>query len=154
MEVKRRFAMLICTWFGVGLVKFAPGSWASLFALPFAWVIYEFGQLPALAVATLLVFAVGVWVANIYTRNLSEDDPPQVVIDEVAGQWLTLLVVPPSFLYYMMGCIFFRITDILKPWPIAWADKHIKGGLGIMFDDILAGVYAALALFAFRLWID
>ena len=154
MEFQRRFAKLISTWFGSGLIRPAPGSLGSLLALPFAWVIFEIGQFPALMIATLIVFAVGIWATNVYIRDLPDKDPPEVVIDEVAGQWLTLLVVPPSFLYYMMGCIFFRITDILKPWPIAWADKHIKGGLGIMFDDILAGVYAALALFAFRLWID
>ena len=153
MEFQRRFAKLISTWFGSGLIRLAPGSLGSLLALPFAWVIFEIGQFPALMIATLIVFAVGIWATNVYIRDLPDKDPPEVVIDEVAGQWLTLLVVPADLLYYAIGFIFFRIADILKPWPVSWADQRIKGCLGIMLDDIFAGIYSAIALLAVRFWL-
>ena len=148
---KIRFAMLLATWFGVGLIKFAPGTWGSLAALPFAWLIYENWSAPGLAVATILVFLIGVWVSQIHAMQLPEEDPSEIVIDEVSGMWLTLLVVPPDVFYYVAGFVFFRIADIFKPWPVSWADRVIKGGAGIMLDDIFAGVYAALALLAVRI---
>ncbi len=150
VTIKIRFAMVLATWFGSGLIKFAPGTWGSLAALPFAWLIYESWRAPGLAVATMLVFLIGVWVSHIHAQQLSDEDPSEIVIDEVAGMWLTLLVVPPDVFYYMLGFVFFRIADIWKPWPVSWADRAIKGGAGIMLDDILAGVYAAIALFAVR----
>ena len=145
--------MLLSTWFGTGLIKPASGTWGSLASLPFAWFLCDLGGTLALALATLTVFAVGIWAASIYSEVLSEVDPSQIVIDEVAGQWLTLLVVPPNLLFYAIGLIFFRIFDIIKPWPVSWADRHFKGGLGIMLDDILAGVYAATALFFVHLFL-
>ena len=71
-----------------------------------------------------------------------------MVIDEVVGQWLTLLLTPPSLLDYALGFALFRLFDIWKPWPIAWFDRRVGGGLGIMIDDVLAAVYAALLLAA------
>jgi len=70
-----------------------------------------------------------------------------VVIDEVAGQWLTLLVAPPDLLLYLAGFLLFRLFDIRKPWPVSWADQSLPGGLGVMVDDLLAGLYAALFLY-------
>ena len=69
------------------------------------------------------------------------------MIDEVAGQWLTLVTVPPDPLLYLVGIIFFRIADILKPWPASWVDRHLSGGLGVMLDDVAAGAYAAAGLY-------
>ena len=74
---KIRFAMLLATWFGVGLIKFAPGTWGSLAALPFAWLIYENWSAPGLAVATILVFLIGVWVSQIHAMQLPEEDPSE-----------------------------------------------------------------------------
>ena len=143
--------MLLATWFGSGLIKLAPGTWGSLAALPFAWIIYENWRAPGLALATLAVFLIGIYVSQIYARDRENEDPSEVVIDEVAGMCFTLLVVPTDIFYYFIGFILFRIVDIWKPWPVSWADKNIKGGVGIMLDDILAGVYAALALLTVRI---
>ena len=143
--------MLLATWFGTGLIKFAPGTWGSLAALPFAWLIHENWGVPGLAAATMLVFLIGVWVSQIHAQQLPDEDPSEIVIDEVAGMWLTLLVVPPDVVYYMIGFVFFRVADIWKPWPVSWADRAIIGGTGIMLDDIFAGVYAGLALMAVRI---
>jgi phosphatidylglycerophosphatase A len=75
-----------------------------------------------------------------------EEDPGWIVIDEVVGQGLTLLLTPPDLLNYAAGFALFRLFDIKKPWPVSWADQQIKGGLGIMLDDVLAGIYALALL--------
>ena len=126
-----------------------PGTWGSLAALPFAWVIHmKFGP-NGLAIATTIVLAVGVWAADVYAKEIGDDDPGAVVIDEVAGQWLTLaLAAPLDALFYAAGFLLFRVFDILKPWPVNWADDQLKGGLGIMADDIIAAGYAAGVLVA------
>lgn len=139
--------ILIATWFGAGLLPRAPGTWGSLAALPFAWIIAaETGTL-GLGVATLGVFALGCWASSGYLREIGGEDPGPVVIDEVAGQWLTLLVVPTDLYMYAAGFVLFRLADIVKPWPASWADRNVKGALGIMLDDIFAAVYAAAALY-------
>ena len=153
MTIKRRIAMLLSTWFGIGFLKPAPGTMGSLAALPFAWVLVDFGGYQALIFAAILITAIGVWTSNIYCQELLEEDPPQVVIDEVAGQLLTLLVVPPTLIHYLFGFILFRIADIVKPWPVNWVDQNIKGGLGIMLDDILAAIYAGAGLLIVLSWL-
>ncbi|MDE0538203.1 MAG: phosphatidylglycerophosphatase A [Rhodospirillales bacterium] len=147
-------ARLIWTWFGFGLLPKAPGTWGSLAALPFAWFICSYGGYQILLLATAVIFAVGVWMSGIAAAESGAEDPGEVVIDEVAGQWLTLVVVPPDFLLYAAGFVLFRVFDIWKPWPVSWVDRKLKGGLGIMADDILAGVYAAVILLALKTWLE
>ena len=141
--------ILLATWFGAGVLPGMPGTWGSLAALPFAWVIHmKFGP-NGLAIATTIVLAVGVWAADVYAKEIGDDDPGAVVIDEVAGQWLTLaLAAPLDPIFYAAGFLLFRVFDILKPWPVNWADDQLKGGLGIMADDIIAAGYAAAVLVA------
>lgn len=133
---------LIATWFGTGLIKGAPGTWGSLAALPFAYLIVRWGGLPSLWVATLAVFLAGLWASSRYAKADNRGDPGCVVIDEVVGQWLTLSLIYPDVRYYAIGFIAFRLFDIIKPWPISWLDRNIKGGIGIMVDDVAAGIYA------------
>jgi len=140
-------AKILATWFGAGLLPKAPGTWGSLAALPFAWIIVSTGGVAALAVATAVVSAVGWWAADRYVRQTGVADPSEVVIDEVAGQWLTLLVVPADLWFYLAGFALFRLFDIRKPWPVSWADRCLPGGLGVMVDDIFAGLYAAAVLY-------
>jgi phosphatidylglycerophosphatase A len=97
------------------------------------------------AVATLIIFIIGWWAAATVAKT-SIKDPGAIVIDEVAGQWLVLVPVPLDPLAYALAFILFRIFDIWKPWPARWADRGVKGGLGIMLDDLLAAIYAAAAL--------
>ena len=79
-------------------------------------------------------------------RVSATEDPGAIVIDEVAGQWLVLVAAPLDPLAYALAFLLFRIFDIWKPWPVRWADRHVKGGLGIMLDDILAAIYAVALL--------
>ena len=144
-------AFLLATWFGSGLLPKIPGTWGSAAALPFAWVIAWYGGPWALLAAALIAFAVGVWAAEVYSRHSGLKDAGPIVIDEVAGQWLTLAAFAPDPLTYIAGFFLFRAADIAKPWPASWADRSLEGGMGVMLDDIFAGIYAGLALFAF-LW--
>ena len=143
---------LLATWFGAGLLPKAPGSWGSLAALPFAWVITEAGGGRLLAAAVALVSLVGWWAAERYAEASGGGDPGPVVIDEVAGQWLVLTMLPPDLAGYALGFVLFRLFDIVKPWPVSWADRRLKGGLGIMLDDLLAGLYGLGVLALLRLW--
>ena len=140
-------ASLLATWFGAGLLPVAPGTWGSLAALPFAWAIATLLGQPALAIAAAVVFCIGWWAAAQVGGASGIADDGSIVIDEVAGQWLTLAVVPPSAAAYVLGFLLFRLFDITKPWPARTAERTIPGGLGVMADDIVAGFYAALLLY-------
>jgi len=144
--------ILLATWFGSGLLPKIPGTWGSLAALPFAWVIAVWGGNLALLAAAVIVFVIGIWASNRYISEIGGEDPGPVVIDEVAGQWLTLCVITPDPLFYGLGFVLFRITDILKPWPANWADREVKGGLGVMLDDVLAAAYSAAMLVGVKYW--
>jgi phosphatidylglycerophosphatase A len=141
-------ASLIATWFGLGLLPIVPGTWASLLALPLAWVLRTGTGAAGFAVAIALTFGAGWWATGSFARVRGVPDPGEAVVDEVVGQWLVLLAAPVNPLAWIAGFLLFRLFDIWKPWPVRWADRHVKGGLGIMLDDILAAGYALLVLAA------
>jgi phosphatidylglycerophosphatase A len=138
----RHPAMLLATWFGSGLLPGAPGTWGSLAALPFAWLISMLFGPVGLLIAGFVAFVVGCWAADAVAKAGGVRDPGMVVIDEVAAQWLVLAAAPTNLVAYAAGFLLFRVADIVKPWPASWADRSVHGGLGIMLDDILAAVYA------------
>ena len=144
-------AHVLATWFGAGLFPKAPGTAGSLAALPFAYVISHYLGIIGLGVAIAIVVAVGFWAAHLFSKRTASEDAGPVVIDEVSGLWLTLLLVPADILFYAIGFVLFRIADIIKPWPISWVDRRVKGGLGVMLDDILAGGLAAIVLW--NIWL-
>jgi phosphatidylglycerophosphatase A len=125
-----RLARLLASWFGAGFLPTAPGTWGSAAALPLAALLFWAGGSLLLGLAALAV------------RDDADQDPAWIVIDEVVGQWLTLLLIPPGWLGYGLGFALFRLFDIKKPWPVDEIDRRVKGGLGIMLDDVLAGLYA------------
>ena len=137
----------LSTWFGIGLIPWAPGTWGSLAALPFAWFAMKHYGPIGLAAFGGALFLVGCWTASVFARRVSENDPAAIVIDEVAAQCLVLTAAPLGPGYFLAGFALFRLTDILKPWPASWADQSLKGGVGIMLDDIFAGAYAWALLY-------
>jgi phosphatidylglycerophosphatase A len=145
IHIKRGAWWYIATWFGCGLSPVVSGTVGSLGALPFAYAIQvTFGNI-ALFTASLMIFFIGWWASNAYLRHTGrDDDPSEIVVDEVAGQWLLLSVLFPTWQSYLVGFVLFRIFDIIKPWPVSVADRDIKGGLGVMFDDMLAALYPIL----------
>ena len=144
-------AAFLSTWGGVGLLPRAPGTWGSLFTLPFAWVIAGSWGSETLFIAAALAFLVGLLSSDCYLRHSTSKDPGAIVIDETAGQFLALALVPVELWWYAAGFVLFRLADIYKPWPASWADRSLKGPLGVMTDDIFAAVYALAVLYCAQL---
>jgi phosphatidylglycerophosphatase A len=139
-------AALVATGCGVGLLPVMPGTWASLAALPCACVIRSLGGPAALAAAAGIAFVLGWWAASRIARSSGQHDPGFIVIDEIAAQWLVLLVAPLDWRLYAAAFLLFRLFDITKPWPARLVERRVAGGLGIMLDDIVAALYALLLL--------
>ncbi|MDA0261736.1 MAG: phosphatidylglycerophosphatase A [Proteobacteria bacterium] len=146
-------AALVATFGGAGLLPRAPGTWGSLAATLLAIAIQRYAGTPGLVIAIVVAFAVGWWATKIYLTRGDDPDPGSVVIDEVIGQWITILAVPPSAVYYVFAFLLFRFFDIYKPWPIRLIDRRVPGALGVILDDVLAGVFAAIVLLI-ALWIE
>jgi len=163
-------ALLLATGFGLGYLPLAPGSWGSLGGVALAWglaqlpiaqhgvnLVWEGGGLsfyfPVLVGATLAAAILGIWVAGRAAEHFRKADPGPVVIDEISGQLLTFLglglLLRPNWKYLLAGFILFRVFDIWKPFPARAAEK-LPGGWGIMADDWVAGIYAALGLWLLR----
>lgn len=136
---------LIYTGLGLGLAPKAPGTFGTLLGLPLYWLLVKTGW-PFYAAATIFVCLVGWLATQKAEKDLGHHDAPQVVIDEVAGYLVTMFMAPPLPWAMVWGFVFFRFFDILKPWPVGWADKKLPGAFGVMADDILAGLYALLAM--------
>ena len=143
-------AALIATFFGSGLLKPASGTWGALAALAPGLLIAERFGASGLLIGAALAYGLGHWASTVWINGTEDKDPSPIVIDEVAGLWLTLTLAPLTPLGAALAFGVFRFFDIVKPWPVRWADKNIGGATGIMLDDILAGIWAALALLAAR----
>lgn len=139
---------LVATWFGSGLLPGAPGTWGSLAALPPAALFAWYGGSGALAAAGLAAFAIGVRAADRYAADSGEADPGAVVIDEVAALWLVLAALPFTLAGWLLGFVAFRAFDIAKPFPIRRIERRVRGGLGVMVDDVAAAAYAVATLHA------
>ena len=141
--------ILIATWFGIGYLPFAPGTWGSLVALAIAWIVTSLFGTSALLLLVGITFCIGIWASEKFSKCIGDDDPDPVVVDEVVGQWLAVVFFPTQVIYYLLGFFLFRMFDIWKPWPVNWVDQNIKGGIGIMLDDIFASIYSIGTLFFF-----
>ncbi|MEO0035014.1 MAG: hypothetical protein RLZZ501_1037 [Pseudomonadota bacterium] len=141
---------LIATGFGVGLLPKAPGTWGSLLALPLAWGLAAWGGQALLAQFAAGLFLVGWFVARDYVGRSGVQDPPEVVVDEVVGQWLVLVAAPLNPVSYAVGFVLFRLFDIWKPGPIGWLERKYDSGLGVMIDDVAAGVAGLIGMILFQ----
>ena len=141
----RHPAHLLATWFGVGLIRPAPGTWGTIAGLvtwyflpqahPWIWLI-------------LPLFILLSWFVCEQANQASDSgDHSSIVIDEVAGILVTLAFVPHTLFAYGLAFFLFRLFDIWKPWPISWVDQNMKGGWGILFDDLIAGFFAGAIIF-------
>lgn len=139
-------AALVATGFGIGLLPKAPGTWASLAALLVAWTVGgETGALGVL-IAAGVAFLAGWWASAVVAKASGIFDPGFVVIDEIAAQLLILAATPRDWRFYLAAFLLFRVFDIWKPFPINWLDRTVKGGFGIMLDDIAAAFYALILI--------
>jgi phosphatidylglycerophosphatase A len=163
---KTLLAWTVATFFGVGLLKPGPGTWGSIaatllwgaVAIPlernaihgeegFGFILVALLTL----VATLIATAIGIPAATLVARESGREDPGHVVIDEVAGQWLTLTVCRPDWPHALLALVIFRLFDITKPWPIRKLEA-LPGGGGIMLDDLAAGAFGAVVLLVIQHW--
>ncbi len=138
-------ALAVATVFGVGHVPIAPGTAGSLPGLALAFALAALAGPWAVVAGLVGVAALGTWAADAAARRLGHPDPAVVVVDEVAGQMLTLLFVPVTWQVGLLGFLLFRVFDILKPFPVG-ALERLPGGAGIMADDLAAGIYGNLLL--------
>lgn len=189
MSFKMRLTELIVTFFYLGKIRYAPGTWGSLAAFPCAYIIiyfimrhqiiFEFSGLnlkeaqlltlvAALGMLSVVLLLFGLYFSHVYVSYYKVEDPKEIVIDEVVGQLLTVTLsylslviaiysdfskyISHDTLYicfiFLMPFGLFRFFDIIKPWPIRWLDKNIKGAIGIMLDDIVAAIFASIMQYA------
>ncbi len=130
---------------GSGLAPTAPGTFGTLVGIPFVLLCAGL-SLPAYLLVTAVLFLVGIWICDRASSKLGVHDHPGIVWDEIVGYMVTMIAVPLQWQWLLAGFVLFRIFDILKPWPIAWLDRRVAGGFGIMVDDLLAGFFAFLVL--------
>ncbi|WP_100656336.1 phosphatidylglycerophosphatase A [Alteromonas flava] len=131
--------------FGSGLIPFMPGTMGSLAALPLLGLLALVGMEWTLICAVLASIS-GIWLCGKTAQDMGMHDHGSIVWDEVAGMLVAFLFIPITPLTLIAGFVLFRIFDILKPWPINFLDKHLHGGLGIMLDDIVAGLMTCACL--------
>ncbi len=139
----------IATGFGSGFSPFAPGTVGTATAL-LPWLWLRTLPLPFYALAVAFAFAIGVWASSWVVRRSGVNDPQVVVWDEFVGVWIALAAAPFGWVWALAGFALFRAFDIWKPWPVSWADRKLHGGLGVMLDDVFAGLYAMAALQSLR----
>ena len=144
-RVLRDPVLFVAFGFGTGLAPKAPGTFGTLPALLLGWFTAHMAMEVRLGIGAVLVLA-GFWLCGEAARRIGVHDHPGIVWDEIAAMYLVLLVTPASLLLYALAFGLFRLFDIWKPWPIRDLDHRLSGGLGIMLDDLVAALYAALIL--------
>ena len=142
---------LFATIFGIGNIPFAPGTFGSIFAWILFIVVSHFLDSTNMVVLCVFIIAISIWVCDKASNDLIERDHKSIVIDELAGMWLCLLPVlflassqQERIIYAVLALIFFRIFDILKPYPISYLDEKFKNGFGIVLYDLVAGIFAII----------
>ncbi|WP_434287000.1 phosphatidylglycerophosphatase A family protein [Celeribacter sp. SCSIO 80788] len=153
------YAELIATLAKIGYMKPASGTWGSAAAVPLFWALHETLGVPGVLIGTVIAFVAGLWATQKMTANSENEDPSEIVIDELVGMWIALIPVsigsamagmPSTTLWPAWPTAFlaFRLFDIWKPGPIGWADRR-GDALGVMLDDVIAGVFAAVVVLVF-----
>ncbi len=158
-----RAETMIATVGGIGYAPFAPGTVMSAIALPLAIIIGLMGGWLGIIMAAQIALIIGIFASSAHVAVTGAEDPQEIVIDELAGQWTACAFALPTFgflplpgnalLPFFAAFVFFRLFDIWKPWPVSWADRKLTGGVGVMADDVLAGVLAGVCVMALRWWL-
>ncbi len=134
-----KIAEIISTWFYVGKIRWAPGTWGTLATVPFVIGAQALGSIVYMGFTFVVIF-LGIFLSDVYEKSKNDHDLSEIVIDEVAGYLIAMTMMPMTWQALTLGFLIFRFFDIFKPFPIGWLDRKVKGGLGVMIDDILAGV--------------
>ncbi len=142
----RLIVRFLASGFFSGHIPFTPGTCGTLIAIPLYLLLIGALQGWRYAGAVVAVTLFAIWISGLAEKIYGRKDPPQVVIDEIAGFLLTMTAIPPTVVYIILGFILFRLFDILKPHPASWINSRMRGGSGIVLDDIVAGLYANIIL--------
>ncbi len=140
---------LLAFGFGLGLSPVAPGTVGSVLGVAFAWLALDLGLAVQIGIAVAM-FVAGIWICGNSSRRIGQHDPGGIVWDEICAMYITLLVAPATITAWILAFGLFRAFDIVKPWPIRDLDHRLGGGLGIMLDDLVAALYAAILLALYR----
>lgn len=141
----RHWDGLLAVGLGTGLAPVAPGTFGTLLGIPLVLALWPLGPL-AYALVVLALALLGVWICERAGRRLGEGDHGAIVWDEIIGYAIGLWWITPTWPWLLAGFVVFRGFDILKPWPVSWADRRVGGGVGVMLDDVLAGLYTLAVL--------
>ena len=139
-----RLIMAVATGLGTGYLPVAPGTWGSLLGIPLHLALVRL-PFPAYCAALAIVLVVAVAAAGSAEKIIDAKDPGLIVIDEIAGMLVSLFGLGTDWLSLAVAFFLFRVFDVLKPFPAGWADQRLNGGVGIVMDDVIAGIYACLA---------
>lgn len=137
----KRGALLLATWGGMGYLPLAPGTWGTLGAVPLALLLGYLGKTFTFLFLPPFFF-LSVWSAGVAEGKLGAEDHPAIVIDEVIGFLLATALLPPRLPILILSFLLFRLFDILKPFPIRWIEGKVSGGLGVVLDDLIAGLFS------------
>jgi phosphatidylglycerophosphatase A len=141
----RQIIIRSATLFGIGNIAKAPGTWGTLVTLPFCYLLMQFGSLIYMFI-TLILTIYAIFAADLYEQQASSHDAKQIVIDESVGILITLVMLPVTWQTFLFGFAAFRLLDIVKPFPISYFDKKVPRGLGVVADDVVAGVLCNILL--------
>lgn len=144
-ELLKRPVCFLGLGFGTGLAPKAPGTFGTLAAIPIYWLMQDL-PLAIYLFLTILAFVAGIWICQQSADWLQKEDPSAVVWDEIVGYLVTMMAAPSGWQWILIGFVLFRLFDIWKPWPISYLDKNLHGGLGIMVDDVVAGIFSFVSL--------
>jgi phosphatidylglycerophosphatase A len=133
------------TLFGVGNIKRAPGTWGTLVTLPFCYLFMQFGSVVYMLI-TLALTIYAIWAADRYEQQAERHDAKQIVIDESVGILITMVMLPLTWQSFVFAFVGFRLLDIIKPFPISYFDKKVERGLGVVADDVVAGIICNIIL--------
>ena len=136
---------LLALGFGTGCAPKMPGTIGTLVGILFYLPMLTLPW-PFYIGVTIILFLLGIWLCDVTARHLGVHDHGGIVWDEIVGYLITMTAVPPDWRFVLLGFVLFRLFDIWKPWPINWLDRKLLGGLGIMSDDVFAGIYALIVL--------
>ena len=131
--------------FGSGLLPIMPGTYATIVAIPIFLVLQSMGWV-IYAIATVLITLFGVWLSEKVSKDIGIHDYPGMNFDEIVGYLVTMFLAPKGWIWILLGFGLFRLFDILKPWPINWVDKNVKGGVGVILDDVMAGILSFIVI--------
>ena len=144
-KIKKFIILALATGLGLGMAPVAPGTFGTLLGIPFAYALHYKGPIPYL-IWTLIFTLFAVAISELAGKYFVEPDSPHIVIDEVAGFLVTMAWLPATWQSFLLGFLLFRLFDALKPGPIGYLDRKVKGGLGVVVDDLAAGLAANIIL--------